>query len=73
MTYILNFAGEDTIAKTQSLHDARTVAQALVMAQGFKDEEIEFETVGDGGRVYSVYGWKDNGQSGSMVMIYNID
>jgi len=71
MTYTLNFAGENTIATTQSLHDARTVAMALVMAQGFKDEDIQIDPIGDVG--FSIHGWKEKGQVGSMVMIYNID
>jgi hypothetical protein len=68
MEYTINFAGDDTIATATNYHDAMTVAMSLLIAQGYKDDEIQVDQIGDVG--YKILGWKDIGSSGLMVMIY---
>jgi methionine salvage enolase-phosphatase E1 len=68
MTYTINFAGDDTIATATNYHNARTIAMSLLMAQGYRDDEIQVDPIGDVG--HSIHGWKDTGSAGLMVMIY---
>lgn len=64
----INFAGKDTIATAKTAWMAEQIAFALLMAQGFKDGEIDIQRRSN---LTMVEAYKDDGATYyELIMIY---